>query len=95
MVGDGLPAWEDNKNTKEDEDKVRGFLKTDERSRTAMNIQTAARAKKFWKTLFSKPGGADFFSNESLSRCDRFRQIFVQIGAVLAIFLLFEIFRAV
>ena len=35
------------------------------------------------------------FSNESLSRCDRFCQIFVQIGAILAIFRPFEIFCAV
>ena len=36
-----------------------------------------------------------FFSNESLSRCDGFCQFLVQIGAVLAIFRLFQIFRAV
>ena len=31
------------------------------------------------------------FSNESLSRCDRFCQIFVQIGAILVIFRPFEV----
>ena len=33
-----------------------------------------------------------FFENDSFHRCDRFRQIFVQIGAILAIFRPFEVF---
>ena len=32
------------------------------------------------------------FGNDSFHRCDRFRQIFVQIGAILAIFRPFELF---
>ena len=35
---------------------------------------------------------ADFFSKFSSGRCDRFRQIFIQIGAILAIFRPFEVF---
>ena len=33
-----------------------------------------------------------FFRNDSFHRCDRFCQIFVQIGAILAIFRPFEVF---
>ena len=61
----------------------------------AIDIQTATRATKFFKTIFLKPGGHKIFGNESFHRCDRFCQIFVQIGAILTIFRPFEIFRAV
>ena len=63
--------------------------------KTAIDIQTADRTKNFSKTFFLSPGGQQNFGNDSLQRCDRFCQIFVQIGAILAIFRPFEIFRAV
>ena len=44
------------------------------------------RKRVFWARVAPKT-----FSNESLSRCDQFYQIFVQIGANLAIFQPFEI----
>ena len=48
------------------------------------------------KTLFLKPKmPRKTFSNESLSRCDRFRQIFMQIGAILASFWPLDFSRAV
>ena len=63
----------------------------------------------FFLTNFSKPSGAMFFWNHVFwsrvareafrngrsDRCDRFWQICVQIGTILAIFRRFEIFRAV
>ena len=64
------------------------------------NIQTATRridddetnfeTMFFWSLVAQKT-----FWNESFSRCDRFRQIFVQIKAILVIFRPFEIIRAV
>ena len=66
-----------------------------DRPTTALFIQTADRAKKFSKTIFWSPGGPKNFGNDSLQRCDRFCQIFVQIGAIFAIFRPFEIFRTV
>ena len=51
--------------------------------------------EKFFENVFFEPVRRGiFFSNESLSRCDRFCQIFVQIGAILAIFRPFENFLA-
>ena len=64
------------------------------RQKSAIDIQTATRAEKFLKTIFLKPGGPKNFENDRSHRCDRFCQIFVQIGAILAIFRPFEIFRA-
>ena len=52
----------------------------------AIDIQTATRAENFLKTLFFKPGGPKNFGNDRSHRCDRFYQIFVQIGPILAIF---------
>ena len=67
----------------------------------AIFIRTAARLKKKLKPFFLSPRGTEArvarktFSNESLSRCDRFHEIFAQTGAILATFGPFEIFRAV
>ena len=44
------------------------------------------KRKCFWKRVFSARVVRKTFSNESLSRCDRFCQIFVQIGAIPANF---------
>ena len=41
---------------------------------------------------FSEKTAENFFGNDSFHRRDRFRQIFVQIGAILAIFRPFELF---
>ena len=41
---------------------------------------------------FSEKTAQKKFENDSFHRCDRFRQIFVQIGAILAIFRPFELF---
>ena len=54
----------------------------------AINIQTATRAEKSSKVAQKT------LSNESFLCCDPFLQIFVSIGAVLAIFRPFEIFHA-
>ncbi len=64
-------------------------------AKTAIDIQTATHAKKNFKTIFLKTGGHKIFGNESFHRFDRFCQIFVQIGVILAIFRPFEKFRAV
>ena len=40
---------------------------------------------------FSEKTDQNFFGNDSFHRCDRFRQIFIQIGAILAIFRPFEV----
>ena len=61
----------------------------------AIDIQAATRATKFFNTILLKAGGHKIFRNESFYRCDRFCQIFVQIGTILAISRPFEISHAV
>ena len=58
----------------------------------AIDIQTATRAEKKLKTTFLKPGGPENLGNDRFHRCDSICQIFVQIGAILAIFRPFEVF---
>ena len=55
-------------------------------------LNRSSREQIFETVFFRSPMAQKTFSNESLSRCDRFRQIFVQIGAILAIFRPFELF---
>ena len=49
------------------------------------------RFREVFLRFFFENAGAQFFSKNRSRRCDRFRQIFVKIGAILAIFRPFEV----
>ena len=52
----------------------------------------ATTLSRSFRAVFPRKLPKKFFGNDSFHRRDRFRQIFVQIGAILAIFRPFELF---
>ena len=73
---------------------ARGFLPRDKEVFRYRYSNRKSR-EKIPKTIFLKPGGPKKFGNDKSHRCDRFCQIFVQIGAILTIFRPFENLLAV